>query len=193
MEQLEIEDLHIRLFVARQIELRPNTWAFANVQDSFWRLYMNNRDGAALGLANGRYELAAGQLYFVPAGIRFNCMNTATVGHFYIHFDVLGLPRAALRTLFSTPCQVPSSRELEQEALELAGALGDQGRLDVIQQCRGKGLLYRALGAYLTSLPAELIEHYRRLTAAYAPVRPALHEIEEALAERLTNRELARL
>src|SRR5919202_1073682 len=86
MEQLGIEDLQVRMFVARQIELPPNTWTFANVQDSFWRLYMNNRDGAVLELPDGRYALAADQLYFVPAGVRFSCTNTAAVGHFYIHF-----------------------------------------------------------------------------------------------------------
>ena len=75
----DVEDLHIRIFAARHVELPARSWNSANVQDPFWRLYINNRTGAALKLADGPYLLEPGRLYMVPAGVRFSCENTASI------------------------------------------------------------------------------------------------------------------
>src|SRR5215207_1175710 len=109
---LDAEDLRIRIFAAKYIELPARSWNSANVQDPFWRLYMNDRAGAALELADGAYALEPRQLYLVPAGVRFSCINVATVRHFYVHFDVIGMPRVALRALFSGPLHVPDRAAL---------------------------------------------------------------------------------
>ena len=191
--RLDAEDLHIRIFAAKYVELLACSWNSANVQDSFWRLYMNNRAGAALELADGAYALEAGRLYLVPAGVRFSCGNAATIGHFYVHFDLIGVPRAALRALFGGPLCVPDRAALADDAREVAQMLGEQHMIDLIAQFRVKALLYGALAAYLESLPADAIERYWRLAAAHAPVRAALREIEEHLPEQLTNQRLARL
>ena len=191
--RLDAEDLRIRIFAARYVELRANTWNSANVQDPFWRLYLNNRAGAALELADGVYPLEAGQLYMVPAGVRFSCGNAATVGHFYVHFDVIGVPRVALRALFGAPLRVPDCAALAGGVRGLAQALAERPAAGLIEQLRVKALLYGALAAYLESLPADAMERYWRLAAAHAPVRAALREIEDNLPEQLTNRRLARL
>jgi AraC-like DNA-binding protein len=185
----DVEDLHIRIFAARYVELPAQTWNSANVQDPFWRLYMNSHAGAALELAGGSFALEPERLYLVPAGVRFSCGNSATVGHFYVHFDVIGVPRIALRGLFGGPLRVPASAALEQQAR----ALAERPALGLPEQFQMKALLYGALAAYLQSLPVEAIERYWRLAAAYAPVRAALAEIEACLPEQLTNRRLARL
>jgi AraC-like DNA-binding protein len=191
-EPWAVDDLHVRLFVARSVELAVGAWRAANVQDSFWRLYRNDRAGAWLELASGAFPLEPGRLYFVPAGTRFSCANSAAVGHLYVHFDLLGLPRAALRALFEGPCAVPAGQALDRAAQDLARDLAAGRLAGLAQRCRAKELLYGALAAYLAAAPDEQMERYRRLTAAYAPVRAALQEIEQALPERLTNRDLAR-
>jgi AraC-like DNA-binding protein len=191
--RLDAEDLHIRIFAAKYVELPARSWNSANVQDPFWRLYMNNRAGAALELADGAYALEAGQLYLVPAGVRFSCDNVATVGHFYVHFDLIGVPRGVLRALFGGPLRVPDRAALADDARALAQVLGAQHMAGMIAQFRVKALLYGALAAYLDSLPSDAIERYWRLAAAHAPVRAALREIEEHLPEPLTNQRLARL
>jgi AraC-like DNA-binding protein len=191
-EPWAVDDLHVRLFIARTIKLAAGAWRAANVQDSFWRLYRNDRAGAWLELASGAFPLEPGRVYFVPAGVRFSCANGAAVGHLYIHFDLLGLPRAALRALFAGPCVVPANEALDRAAGGLACDLAAGQLVGLAQRCRAKELLYGALAAYLAAAPAEDLERYRRLTAAYAPVRAALQEIEQALPERLTNRDLAR-
>lgn len=191
--RLDAEDLHIRVFAAKYVELPARSWNSANVQDPFWRLYMNNRAGAALELADGGYPLDAEQLYLVPAGVRFSCGNAATIGHFYVHFDVIGVPRVALRELFDGPLRVPDRPALAAEARELARALATRPVVGLIEQLQVKALLYGVLAAYLASQPADAIERYWVLAAAHAPVRAALREIEEHLAEPLSNRRLAQL
>src|SRR5215213_208046 len=150
--RLDAEDLRIRIFAAKYIELPARSWNSANVQDPFWRLYMNDRAGAALELADGAYVLEAGQLYLVPAGVRFSCINVAIVRHFYVHFDVIGLPRVALRALFSDPLRVPDRVGLVEDARSLTRDLGTRHMFGLVEQLRVKALLYGALAAYLESL-----------------------------------------
>lgn len=191
--RLDAEDLHIRVFAAKYVELRARSWNSANVQDPFWRLYMNNQAGAALELADGSYPLDAEQLYLVPAGVRFSCGNAAPIGHFYVHFDVVGVPRVALRELFGRPLRVPDRPALVADARGLARALAERPEVGLIEQFQVKALLYGVLAAYLASQPADAMERYWVLAAAHAPVRAALREIEEHLSEPLSNRRLAQL
>jgi AraC-like DNA-binding protein len=196
---LAIDQIHLRLFAARRTPIDARNWTLRNVQDSFWRLYMNEGDGAALELAGEactageRYELAAQQLYFVPAGVRFHTSTGARLEHFYVHLDVLGIPQAALQALFSGPVHVPPDAHLRREARALAAEVGDEGNPSLLAQCRIKALLYGALAAYLGQLPAELHERHRRLMQVQAPIQPALQQIDVRLSERLSNRHLAQL
>jgi AraC-like DNA-binding protein len=191
--RLDAEDVRIHIFAAKYIELPARSWNSANVQDPFWRLYMNDCAGAALELANGAYALDAGRLYLVPAGVRFSCVNVATIRHFYVHFDVIGVPRVALRALFGEPLRVPDRAGLVEDARALTQKLGARHQFGLVEQMRVKALLYGALAAYLESVPDDVIERYWRLAAAHAPVRAALREIEEHLPEQLSNQRLARL
>lgn len=194
---LAIDQIHLRLFAARCTFIDPRRWSLRNVQDSFWRLYVNASDGAALVLAGEadevRYELEAGQLYFVPAGVRFNTDTRAHIEHFYVHLDVLGMPQAAMQALFGGPVRVPPSEQLQHEARALADEVRDSARPALLTQCRIKALLYGALASYLAQLPDALHERYQQLAQAQVAVQPALQEIEARLAESLSNSYLAQL
>jgi AraC-like DNA-binding protein len=196
---LAIDQIHLRLFVARRTAIDPRSWTLRNMQDSFWRLYMNSGAGAAIELGGeggdpiARYEIAPHQLYFVPAGLRFHTSTPARIEHFYIHLDVLGIPQAALQALFDGPVHVPAGPQLLADAQALAHEVGDGVRPALVTQCRIKALLYAALAAYLSNLPAALHERYQQLLQAQAPIQPALQAIESRLDERLSNRQLADL
>jgi AraC-like DNA-binding protein len=196
---LALDQIHLRLFAVRRTAVDARSWTLQNVQDAFWRFYVNFDDGAALELAGPagqgreRYELGAGELHFVPAGVRFNTFTRARVEHFYVHLDVLGMPQAATQALFGGPVRVPHSAHLQREAHELAGGAGDDEPPSLLAQCRAKALLYGALAAYLAELPPERLVRYQQLAQAQAQVLPALQEIEARLAEPLSNAHLARL
>ena len=200
-----LDNLHLRLFEADALPI-SDTWNTRRVQSSFWRFYRNANDGAALELeeaGDGRaaaaeaearlYPLQRGRLYFVPAGVRFSCRcAAAAVAHFYVHFDVLGLPSLALRELFARPIGLPPDDALEGRAGEIAAALAAGApRDDLALQCRIKALLYEGLARHLEAVPADARERSLRRAARLAPVLPALEHIEAHLAERLPNARLA--
>lgn len=183
------DDLHIHLFRSefRQID---RTWDAANVCSSYWRLYINNRDGASVRLlADGTdYPLRANRVHFIPAGVRFTCRcrSDAVIEHFYVHFDVVGLSLAAMRRHFARPRPL----EIEQP---LAGLQCDE----LVRQdaglpllCRVKSLVYLSLARLMESLPPD---EGLELLRNDGPVAPAVRYIEEHLSEPLDTWQLADL
>lgn len=189
------DGLHLRLFEVERRVIGAD-WNTPGVQSSFWRFYQNDADGAALDLpAGGSFPLQAGRLYLIPAGVRFSCGGPAApVGHFYAHFDVIGLPGVVLRALFAAPLGLRKevARDLEETARRLAGAVGAAGRTDLLLQCRIKALLYETFALVFAGLPDAERERWTARSAALAPVRPALDLVEADIAGALTNDRLAR-
>ncbi len=189
-----LENVHIQLVTTRFVTIQPPRWRFQNIQSSFWRLYMNNRDGALVEGADSSYPLEKGHLYVIPAGVRFNTHVTCEVGHLYVHFDVIGLPLhyMAFREMFAMPICLPRRPELEGEAWAIMHEVETgRGEHDLVLQFRIKALLYEGLALYLQSVPAEQLQRGLQLAIALEPVLPAVHYIEENLACRLVVSELA--
>jgi hypothetical protein len=148
------DHVHLRLFDARCITIDKG-WNAQDVQSSFWRFYFNSSDGAALSLESGLYPLHENQVYFVPAGVRFSCRNTHIVQHFYVHFDLIGLPSVALRELFASPVQCAHFASFAAQHSLMAHdlqVLDKAQTADIGWQCRIKSLLYEALWTYLSSV-----------------------------------------
>jgi AraC-like DNA-binding protein len=193
-----LENVHIQLVASHFVTINPLRWRFQNVQSSFWRLYMNNRDGAFLERTEDQidrpYPLDKGRLYVIPAGVRFNTRSTCPVGHLYVHFDVIGLPYIALREMFNEPICLPHRAALEEEAWALMHALEiARSEEDLILQFRIKALLYEGLALYLQSVPPEQLQCCLQLAVALEPVLPAIRHIENHLASRLLISDLAQL
>jgi AraC-like DNA-binding protein len=191
-EQVGYDNLYIRLFQAETVTIGEE-WCARNVQSSYWRFYRNGKDGAALELAEGPYPLRGQRLYVVPRGVRFSCRNTQQVGHFYAHFDVIGLPGTAMRELFGRPLCLPPAPALEEEVRTVAQALSAGRGAGVAMHCRIKALLYDGLARYLESVPVEQLHRCWGTAATMAPVLPAIRYIERNLFRRMTNSRLAEL
>ena len=184
-----MDDLHLRLFEARSLTI-GREWAAENVQSSFWRFYRNDGDGAALCRETEEYPLEAGRLYFVPSDVRFTCRSVGPVRHFYVHFDIIGLPGTVGREWFVGPVGLERDAGLEAQTAALARA-GDLSGF--AGQCRVKGLLYAALALAFDGVPAETAARWRHSARDWAPVRPALDYIEAHLEGPLDNVRLAAL
>ena len=185
--------LHVRLFAAGALHLSAGQWSAHRVQDTFWRCYFNADEGAAVELDDGLYPLLARRLILVPAGVRFSCRNARALGHFYVHFDVIGMPRAALTTLFGAPLTARDDAPLRDAAAQLARDLSEDAELDWPLQCRLKSLIYAVLAACLADLPAADVARFAQLRAAHALVQPALEHIESHLNAPLAVGKLASL
>ncbi len=182
--------VHIRLFEAQTLMI-GREWNTPNVQSTFWRLYLNRSDGASLLLDGGEFPITAGRVCFVPAGVRFSCSNTAEFEHFYVHFDLLQVPFAAMAIAFSQPIELSGTSGLEHEARAVAADIA--GASDLRSQCRLKALIYNALAWYLGELPEERRAAIDAMVSALAPLQPALDRIERDLASPLRNADLAAL
>jgi AraC-like DNA-binding protein len=192
-EETMLDHVHIRLFSCRFVALTPERWRLKNMQDSFWRFYVNNSDGGFLECSDGNYPLCQERLYIVPAGVRFSGYLTRAVGHFYVHFDVIGLPYLARRELFCAPVCLPHVTSLQQTVREIMQELEPRKEASLVLQFRAKAIIYEGLALYLRSLPTEQLQRCLELAQALEPVLPAIHHIESHLSSRLLSNELAQL
>lgn len=193
IEHFQLDSVHIQLLTYHFLNLEPPRWRIQNIQSTFWRFYMNNQDGAFLEQTHSSYPLQKGRLYFVPAGVRFTTNLTQNVGHFYIHFDIIGLPYLLRRELFSAPIALPANPRLEQAVWNLLRELEQHTGLALLHQLRVKAILYDALTIYIQSLPPAQVEECMRHATSVEAIQPALQHIEANLANPLSNSALSDL
>lgn len=184
--------LHMRIFEARIVTMPAGRWYTPNVRSSFWRFYWNDEEGGYLDWGTAVVPLRANTPYFVPADVLFTCRNDAPFRHFYIHFDVLGLPSLMQKELFGAPLELEASQSLGHAVADLAPELAAD-KSGLMQICKLKMLLFDALGQALGSFPLALRDKYQRLTQADEVLLPALRAIDHDPGGQLDNVALAAL
>jgi AraC-like DNA-binding protein len=188
-----IDQMHLRLFTAAVIPIKAGEWNAQHVCDPFWRFYLNERDGASLKLKDRSVPLDAAALYLVPEGVDFSCANSGTIKHFFMHFDVLGVPRPILQQLFGAPLEIDKTSDLAHEASLLRAQVEITEGFSISLQCRAKALLFGCLGHVFELSERQNLAQYPHLSAHHAPILPALEWIESHLDEKISNQVLARL
>ena len=190
-------NLYVRVFLVGELVIDPSWWRYRYTNDLFWRFYRNAQDGAFLTIRDERITLQAGQLYIIPAHLPLELSCETAVHHFFVHFDVVGLPDIALRELFGAPFGLPAEPGWERLIREVIASLDPNwpylGQpMRIAAQCQIKGVLYEALGRYLQSVSPERIARCWYLAERLGPVLPAITHIERHLAGDLSNPCLAR-
>jgi hypothetical protein len=181
MTSAPIANIYIHLFHVEWFHVHPEQWRLRNLCDSFWRFYGHESDGAFYEFEGCEHALEAGQLYLIPAGVRFSTRSERELQQFYIHFDVLGLPDVMMRELFGAPLKLPPSRELQGAARNVSRTREDAQNSDLLLHLQIKSFLYQALCKYLQSVPASQVALCQEISGALETVRPALRYIEENL------------
>lgn len=103
----------IRLLDARTITIGKD-WNFRGVYSSFWRLYCNRDEGAAVSWNGGNSTLQPGRLYLLPPWFPFHCQNRQNrVRHTYAHFEISGLPPLTVKEAFREPLEINNPPQLE--------------------------------------------------------------------------------
>lgn len=193
---------HIRLFDADTVRIGApyNPWNHPAQRQPFWRLYCNDGDGPYLILPpEGQvYPLCAGVVYLIPAGVDFQSRAPRDVGHFYVHFDVVGVPRVAMRELFGRPTALADVPRINEMVRSLWGVRQRDVTVattaeQLAQDFRVTALLYEAMAVAIGRIPAAAQERFWYLSAAQESVRPALEHIDTQLAEPLPVADLAAL
>ncbi len=184
------EELHIRLFKTEALWI-TDEWNAQNVKSPFWRFYRNDNDGASIQIKGEDYPLESGKFYFVPAGVQFSCRNTVKLHHFYVHFELLGLPGVVMQEMFSFPVRLPVLYEHRFSQSELFSSLKTTGRVDIVAECYLKSMVYEGLAICLSRMSPERKEKFAQLTSEIGPIYPAIACIDLDLSRSFSNLFLA--
>lgn len=180
-----IADLEIHLEFINYTTIESN-WNGTISCDPYWRLYINNNDGAGLLLPEGRYALTRNRVHLVPAFLRFGLSNTATVRHFYFHFSIVGLTSSVQKRLFNRPFTLAQTIDFNglSESVICAGD-------ELTRLCRAKSIIYQSLAEAITMLDDESRRQLVNACRARSRFAAVLDHIETHLAQPLPNEELA--
>jgi AraC-like DNA-binding protein len=192
VERILPDLLNVRVYTVDRLEIGA-AWNARDVLSSYWRLYMNNRDGAAVVMADETYELAADRIHFVPAWLPFSCRCYRPVLHRYAHFELLGLLGSVTRTVFHRPMTLPPRGELEVRIAAHFLPRADHAENPLATDCHLKSLVLAALGELLETLPPEDLARCEMSLRAQSVFEPALTYIDQNLDSSIANSTLARL
>lgn len=188
-EPASVTPLAFRVFRIACVQLERD-FELACPSDAFWRLYLNFSEGMAIETGEKLVPLLRHVFYLIPPNIPFCERTTATVRHFFVHFDIVGLAEIMIRELFQTIAELPASppqRQFVRELLEQRPA--DPGS-ELIGRLRTKGLLHALLATHLQAMPAYPLQRLINVHEA-GPIQPALEYIEQHLAMPIYNQALA--
>jgi len=187
-----IDRIHVRLLTVSKTHIGPH-WCLRDIRNSHWRLYINFRDGAQVLVGETWHDLVPERIYFVPAWLTFSSQCVGSVEHFFMHFDVLGIPGTLIRDVFDQLFYLDSDSALLALGRDLASRVDQNVHTRLESQLQAKGFLYQALSQLVAQLPAERQDHLMGYDRAIAPVLPALRFLDQNFRRPLRNDDLARL
>ena len=185
-------NIYIRIFVVARTVIVPSRW-HGTLQSTFWRLYRNDDSGATLTTPNGTVPLDPDTFYVVPPGGQTTIACAREIGHFYIHFDIVGVPGITLRAIMHEPVSLGNIESLNFITRHIEQRAHQAGAPDVGLQYLIKSAIYLAIERYLSVLAEDDIKQLGQHTSDIEPVRPALDYIEAHLTEHIENAQLAQL
>jgi AraC-like DNA-binding protein len=186
------DSIHIRLFAAAYIRLRE-WWTETDRARTMWRLCRADQDGAALRFGSEVYEFPAGRFALVPPGLRFETHLERSVKKFYILFEVIGWPAAAVRDLFPAPITLPPDEFRDRLADDVCQEVGVSERLGPALSCRVKSLAHLSMASLEDVLPDSKVESLRRLVDGQLDLLEVLRFIDHHIDEPLDNGRLAEI
>lgn len=188
-----INNLHIQIFDIHWALLTPGFWRFPHLQDSVWRFYAHDRDGASV-CANGIWHaLHHENAYLIPAGVALSTDTLGEVGQLYVHFTLLGLPDIATRQLFDKLICVKYDSLQHTNLMALTREIASGVAINLTHQCQVKALIFVALANYLAQASPERINRCLRFAENVQSVLPAIRYIETHLAAPISTAILADL
>ncbi|MBA3707498.1 MAG: helix-turn-helix transcriptional regulator [Planctomycetes bacterium] len=179
--------VHCRVLSCNQVTI-GTSWNH-RLCNPFWRLYINDADGAWIKTATGVFAIPARKPVLLPPWGDFDGRCSRTLGHVYIHFDVHGMPPQWIRKNFHRPVVAVSAIVPSR----IAHASGAAGLALPSSRLRAQSLACDALAAALDQLPEAAIAMLHEHVTDGDPLGLAVRHIEELLASHLEVSALARL
>jgi AraC-like DNA-binding protein len=161
-------------------------WAYL-LRSHYWRLYINDRAGAAVAHPGGTLDLDPASLYLLPAWGDFRGSCRGQVGHLYVHFLPRGLVGDWAHDWVRRPITVPCDAVLGGLSERLQTAPPGPAMHLV-----AAALVAATLAAALDRLPPDLATLLTTHLNAPSPVDPAIDRIRQWPGEDLSVAALAR-
>ncbi len=160
----------------------------------FWRLYLNDQDGASLKLAKGSFEMPQGLVALVPPGIDFEPVVQGEVQQLFVHFEFVGWPAEAARQVFPSPLVLEPDDLRDQLAVAVRKefAAGPPS-LDPILSSLVKALIHLSIAAALSNISDDRAGRFLTIAEGQQELLAVLHYIEEHLDQHLSNAQLAEI
>lgn len=187
------DSLNIRLLAAGYLDVGA-WWTQTDLLRDFWRLYLNDEDGAALQLADRRFELPAGQIVVIPPSIEFEPVLSHPVHQLYSHFEVVGWPAEAAREILPEPVVLPPDPLRDELVRQLRKEIAEAKEgLEPILASRLKALIHLAVSCALSSIPDDQARRFLRIAEGQQELLAVLHYIDEHIDQPLSNSRLAEI
>jgi len=182
--------LNVRLLSAGYMDV-DDWWTRTDVLRDFWRLYLNSEDGAALDLGDSVFEMPAGRIVIVPAGLPFDAVLRRPIQHLFCCFEFVGWPASAALEVIPQPLALPPSRLRDTLGRELCHELAQASELEPVISSRMKSLIHLSVADALAGISEERASRFLRIAEGQQELLTVLHYIEEHLDQPLPNARLA--
>lgn len=187
------EGLYVRLLSAGYIEV-GSWWMETDVLRSFWRLYLNEKEGVFLNSSRKRFAMPANAIVLVPPGLEFDIELAHPVQQLFALFEFLGWPPDVAREVLPGPEALPPDEVMMLLSGQLAAELGQgQTRLTAVGSSRMKALIHLGIASVLSRLPEERARRALRINEGQRELLTVLHYIDENLASPMSNADLAKI
>jgi AraC-like DNA-binding protein len=187
------DSLNIRLLSAGWLDL-GDWWERTDTLRDFWRLYLNDREGAKLALEASIFKMPRKRIVLVPAGIEFQPKLDSPVRQLFVHFEFVGWPADAAQQVFPAPFALKKGPLRDQLANELCTELAAaDSTLEPMLASRLKALIHLSISAALAEIPEDRTSRFLRIAEGQQELLTVLHYIEEHLDGQLSNAQLAEI
>ena len=181
--------IQIQLALSRRFKV-DRTWLY-DLQSPFWRLYVNNRQGASITHAGRCVALKPNRIYLIPAWVRFQSAATRPVIQDYMHFYVTGLPPTLLRRFFHRPLLLPRNFVLEGLCVRWRDGFDSDSVFAKLSWATA--VANAAVAVAIGDLTEAAQRDCSNAWTEFSTIGPALECIDRRLSQPPTNPELARL
>jgi AraC-like DNA-binding protein len=186
------DSLHVRLFSAGHMEL-GEWWTHTDHIRTMWRICRADSEGASLVYDGKRYELPPGEFALVPPGLEFEARLERPVMEFFVHFEVLGWPAAAVQELFPEPITLSEDAFRDQLADEIRNEIDTAVHLGPALSCRVKSLVHLVMASLERELPDQKVAMLRHIADGQLDLLEVFRFVDRHIDEPLDNRRLAEI
>jgi len=159
--------------------------------DSFWRLYVNDRHGATITVNRTRHKLQKHQVYLIPAHTWFAGESNRQLGHFFIHFDWVGLSSPTINACFPGAWKVHDTEVARQIVDTHITEFISQSRTHLQWSMIAHSIVCMALSDVLGQLSPKVISRLEGQSTSDALIGSLIELAVTQLNDPLTTEQLA--